>query len=212
MKKFPILLLIIASTSFCQGQVNNQYRPSNAPPKEEFSKKGTMYVDGFFGTPYLWGTALKLVADSLKQQGTTVVNFHNYQQWGLNYEYMVNEQLGFGVEYTYALATFDYLYSASKYSTIGLRKQRILGKMSIHFARSSRKWDPYLNVGIGYSNLKMYDQASARSINLGDSSAITPVAMRAAFGCRYFFSEYFGIHTEVGIGGPFVHLGFLFRF
>ena len=212
MKKFPIILLIIVSTNFCKGQVDNGLQTSSSPTKNQFTKKGTMYGDAFFGTPYLWGYALKIAADSLKQQGNTVANFHNYQQWGLNYEYMVNEQLGFGVEYTYALASFDYLYGATKYSTIGLRKQRILGKMSLHFARSSRKWDPYLNVGIGYSTLKMYDQASAKTINLSDSSAIVPLAIRVGFGFRYFFNDFLGINAEVGIGGPIAHVGLSFRF
>jgi outer membrane protein W len=176
-------------------------------------QKGDMLVDVFYGGPYLLGLVTKLVYDSLKQQGNEVLNFHNYNQFGAKFQYMLNEKIDIGLEYTHALATFDYVGNNSILYTAGVRKQRVLGKINIHFA-TSPKVDPYLTFGAGFNSSKLYtNEPGTSSIDLQNTSILfAPISFRAGIGLRYFFTPQFGINAEIGLGGPLMQGGISFKF
>jgi hypothetical protein len=76
-----------------------------------------------------------------------------------------------------------------------------------HFVRQ-KDWDLYLGVRIGYT---WWDRNSNNTDPLYDYSKADeyksilpmPVAIQSLFGMRYFFSDYFGINGEVGVGAPY---------
>lgn len=160
-------------------------------------------VDGFYGYPYLFGILVeKVLSDSLGITGA-----RNYNHFGGKVEYMLWSHIGLGLEYTYALLAVDYQASNAKYYTIGVSRKRILAKFNYHFA-TTKKWDPYLTAGVGYSNTQVF--TTEPGIKSETVNKI-PISSRIGIGLRYFFTERFGINTEVGFGGPLMQAGFSFK-
>lgn len=171
--RYIISLLFFITISFSKviAQTDDYHIPQKINIKP--IQKGDILVDVFYGGPYLLGMITKIVyEDSLKTQPLKydVSNFHNYNQFGAKLQYMLNDKIDIGIEYTHALVTFDYLGKASKYYTLGIRKQRVLGKINIHFATST-KVDPYLTLGAGFNSTTLYTTESGKSsIDLQNSS------------------------------------------
>jgi len=226
MKKVKVVLFVILfsffafdTKSFSQtdSQVHVYGQPGQSddhpqkPKLPQCIKQGDFIIDGYWGFPYFWGLLLQnVVADSAKAYGLSV---HNTQHIGGRFEYMVNDKIGIGMEYTYADCGIDYTGTNSKGNpqiyTIGLSKQRILGKINIHFA-TGPKIDPYATFGVGYAALNVYANepgANVSDINSSISSAIPPIAIRAGIGLRYFFTDNFGLNAEFGLGGPLLQAG-----
>ncbi len=165
--------------------------------------KYDIIVDAYYGYPYLMGVLIKKVlADSFR-----ITDVHNYNHFGARVEYMVWNEVGLGLEYTYALLTVKYQSANGKYYTASVAKQRILAKFNYHFS-TTETLDPYLTAGIGYTNTQIGSNQPGvknKSIN------IIPVASRIGIGLRYFFTESFAINAEVGFGGPLMQAGISFK-
>jgi outer membrane protein W len=168
-------------------------------------KQGDIIVDAYYGFPYLWGTLVKSAYDSA---GTTGTTFHNTNHLGGKFEYMATDKIGVGVEYTYANTWVNFPDNGKIYSA-GIKKQRILAKMNIHFA-TSEKLDPYFTVGAGYKAVNIYSTDPNDKVNYNFS--LLPVAFRTSIGLRFFFTENIGINAEVGIGGPIMQAGLSVKF
>ena len=144
MKKIKIILitvtavLIVSSNSFAQrGQSGNCI------------SQGAVAFDAFYGYPYINGALLKALSSA---------PVHNTNHLGAKVEYMVSDNVGLGVEFTYADASVMYSDSTGNH-TAGIRKYRILGKMNYHFATTSNV-DPYFTVGAGVKNTTVYDNGT----------------------------------------------------
>ncbi len=122
---------------------------------------------------------------------------------------MVSDKISVGVEGTYALATVDYMGNNLHYYTAGMRKIRVLGKMSYHFATTSNL-DPYITWGVGYKNTSVYsnEPGPVKSVNVN----LVPIAFRMGAGIRYFFTDAFGVNVEAGLGGPLLQGGISMKF
>ncbi len=200
--------IFLSSTSFAQE--HDQFTKRN----EHFQgtgggavKEGILLVDAFYGFPYINGALLESAYSS--STGNTNNAVHNLGHLGGKVEYMLSNKISLGIEFTYADATIRYQSNNLLYYTAGIRKYRILGKMSYHFA-TTEKLDPYFTWGAGYKNTTVYtnEPAATREVTIN----LVPVSLRVGLGLRYFFTDAFGINAEVGIGGPIMQAGLSLKF
>jgi len=196
-----VLLFSFVTINSFAGENKGVGDPSSTGEKSV--KQGDFIIDAFYGYPYIWGALLKSAykSDSVaKQAGVTL---HNYNHFGGRFEYLLTDKIGVGVEYTQGLAVVDYISNSKPYRG-GIRKQRVLAKMNIHFATSA-KVDPYFTVGAGYKMTNVYsnEPGTTPSVNIN----LVPVAMRIGIGMRYFFTPHVGINAEIGLGGPLMQGG-----
>ena len=210
-----LIVLIILSNNFIIAQTNNK-------DDELCVKQGKFILDAYYGYPYLFGSYIKQIANT----NYSNVQVTNYNHLGGKFEYMLNNTIGLGIEYTYASTVAKYSETQSVYQngvntnvtsiyTAKIIKQRILAKVNIHFA-TTKSLDPYATFGLGYKNSLVSsnnpnNQAEINDINQSVLNLI-PVAFRAGIGLRYYFLENFGICAETGIGGPIVQVGLSGKF
>lgn len=210
-----IIVLLIFSNSVITAQDNNK-------EDEKCVKQGKFILDAYYGYPYLFGSYIKQIATT---------NYSNVQVTNLNhlggkFEYMLNNIIGLGIDYTYASSVANYSETQSVYQnganvnvtsnyTAKIIKQRMLAKINIHFA-TSKYLDPYATGGIGYKNSlvssnNINDQANVNDLN-NSFLNILPIAFRLGIGLRYYFLENIGVCVEAGIGGPLVQAGLSGKF
>lgn len=99
---------------------------------------------------------------------------------------------------------------------------RLLAKVYIHFNIDNPQWDIYISGGLGanivftkaYINGEKvnYEQNFMNSSESPILRVPFPFSGRFCFGTRYFFSDYFGINFEAGVGGPPFSVGMNVRF
>jgi outer membrane protein W len=208
---------------------NKSYSQKDSIIKSDICvKKGKTIIDVFYGFPYVMGQYVKTVFISNNNSGNTssIESVRNLNHIGGKFEYMLTNEIGIGLEYTYASVNINYFQEKSivqnnqnvlktyNYKAT-LYKQRALARVNYHFA-TSEKFDPYGTLGFGYktSLLKSNnpdDQLEIRSFN-STVSNLFPISFRLGIGARYFFSENIGISMEAGIGGPTVQGGISVKF
>ncbi|MES2395452.1 MAG: outer membrane beta-barrel protein [Bacteroidota bacterium] len=186
-----IVLLLLNSNSFAQ---KGQSSSGNCV------EEGTIIIDAFYGYPYFNGAVLKALFSN------TVGNVRNTNHLGAKVEYMVTDEIGLGVEFTYAHASISYRDSLYRTSTAEISKLRVLAKMNFHFATDANI-DPYLTVGAGIKQNKFEGFNGVEW-----TGNLYPVAARIGVGLRYFFTDVVGVNAEVGLGGPLMQGGVSFRF
>ncbi len=213
MKKRKIILIVIILITLINSDSYSQRIQDPALSSNLCVKQYDIIVDGFYGVPYLAGIIYKqFIIDTL---GISPNKIHNLGHFGGRFEYMVWNKIGFGIEYTYALLSFDYQGRSQIYDA-GIVKQRVLAKFNFHFA-TSNKFDPYLTAGVGYSNTKFFYNSNTKFFNnkpgtKSEKITILPVAYRVGIGFRYFFTQMIGVNAEVGLGGPLMQAGLSFKF
>lgn len=191
-----------------------------AQKKESIStkavKENSIIIEAYYGFPYWWGTLLTATNNAAGGNSITDVKVKNTNHIGGRFEYMVSDKIGIGAEYTYADASATYkettttmngsgvTTTATHTYTDGIKKQRALVRMGIHFGESAT-FDPYICIGAGYKGTTYYSNASGSG--LGVTFNVVPVATRFGGGFRYFFTENIGINIEAGLGGPLVQGG-----
>jgi opacity protein-like surface antigen len=212
-------LLLVSTTSFGQARDTEKEKAAvkGMTGGGRVVKEGTILVDAYYGFPFWWGTLLKAANNSAGGTAVTDAKVTNTNHIGGRFEYMVNEKIGIGAEYTYAKASVTYTEIISNGSggttsnsyTDAIIKQRAMLRMGIHFGESD-KFDPYMCFGAGYKG------STYKSNYPGASGSTTfnfvPVAIRIGGGFRYFFTENIGVNAEVGIGGPLVQGGISVKF
>jgi hypothetical protein len=234
MRNFPLNLILFSLLLFFQISLQAQDNNSNKDKEEEEEgncvREGMFIFDGYYGYPYIVGSYIKTVFNADKNNTTlgeaSVVSVKNINHIGGKFEYMVNDIIGIGLEYSYAGVFMKY---NSNYTEIengvlitkrglfdaSLTKQRILGKVNFHF-ETSKKLDSYATIGIGYktSILKSnnLDDALAVAVFNSSFSNFIPVAIRMGAGLRFFFTKNIGLNIEAGIGGPLVQAGLSGKF
>ena len=221
MKKISVLTL----ASIILFGINN-LKAQDSNKKEESENcvgKGKFIIDAFYGYPYMVG---KYINTAVSSSGENI-DVTNLNHVGGKVEYMINNVIGLGIEYTYASVTAKYVGSYTVYNnstggydyqynnyTFGINKQRILAKVNIHFA-TSKYLDPYATAGVGYKQTNVYsndinNQSNVNEVN--NALNIIPVAFRMGIGMRYYFIKNMGISVEAGIGGPLIQAGLSGKF
>lgn len=170
-------------------------------------KEGDVQVRAYYGYPYFVGAIVKSV---LEDDSTAVdINVRNTNHIGASFQIMVSEQVGLGLDYTFARVSATYRDGVDRYK-LSLTKHRITALMSFHFSNSETV-DPYFNVGAGY---KM-NQIKYTEPGYDDSAVLknaVPLSARLGIGLNYFFNDAFALNAEVGLGGPLVQLGLTCKF
>ncbi|MBC7413283.1 MAG: outer membrane beta-barrel protein [Bacteroidia bacterium] len=211
-------LLLVSATSFGQARDTEKEKAVvKGMSAGKVVKEGTILIDAYYGFPFWWGTLLKAAKESAGGTMFTDTKVTNTNHIGGRFEYMINEKIGIGAEYTYAKAAINYTETTTNSAGVtttntyndAIIKQRALLRMAIHFGESD-KFDPYMCFGAGYKGSKF------SSTYNGAGTSVTfnfiPVAIRIGGGFRYFFTENIGLNAEVGIGGPLVQGGLSVKF
>jgi hypothetical protein len=85
-----------------------------------------------------------------------------------------------------------------------------------HFQLDNPNLDVYTSMAMGANIIKRkyYLDGQESSPNVAGMLQILPyfpISMRFTLGMRYFFTERFGVQTEVSLGGPLLNIGFAAR-
>lgn len=170
--------------------------------------QGTFIIDGTYGFPYFLGNIIKNGNSSTITDAKVV----NYNHIGGRIEYMVSSTVGLGLDYTFARVTNNFVVigqpSSVRYNE-SLTKQRILGRINIHFA-TSPQLDPYVTAGVGYKTIT-WESEYDPDVDLSTLNLI-PVAFRIGMGLRWYFTDIIGLGVEAGIGGPAFQGGITAKF
>ncbi|MDF2448278.1 MAG: hypothetical protein K0R26_782 [Bacteroidota bacterium] len=215
-------LLFASFIVYCANTVNAQNSKNES--SEKCVGKGKFIIDAYYGYPYMVG---KYIKNIVSESGAGNIEVSNLNHLGGKFEYMVNDVIGLGMDYTYASVTAKYTethsvfnYATNQYEdqnnvyTLGLSKQRMLAKINIHFA-TSKYLDPYATGGIGYKQTRVYSSNINDQKEVYDVSQtlnILPVAFRLGIGMRYYFIKNVGVAIEAGLGGPAVQFGISAKF
>lgn len=170
-----------------------------------------------FGKMLVTSNLGKYETISLKGQGPS----------GVRAEYMIDENIGVGVDVMYNYVDFKYKLSdtswlgdqlvlnSNDYHSI-MKRLRVHFRFNYHIEHENPRIDSYFGFGIGY-NSRTY---SSTKNNLDNTSEFKsriqlipfPVSARVCFGGRYYFSQYVGLVGEVGLGGPLISVGLAFKY
>jgi len=216
--------IVLVSMSIMTLQL--QSKAQTAPTEKQFCvNQGDFIIDAFYGYPYVLGNAIKeaFKPSNNAVNNTNVISITNLNHIGAKFEYMVTEDIGLGLEYTFAGVYMNYYNENTNangqiirgYYDASLTKQRILGRVNFHYATTAH-FDPYFSIGAGYkkSVLKTnnpFDNELVDTFNAGILNAF-PVSFRLGVGLRYFFNDNIGLNIEAGIGGPSVQGGLTVKF
>ncbi len=82
-------------------------------------------------------------------------------------------------------------------------------RINYHFNITSPAFDSYIGVGAGTNNRFRTTTENGVEIegNGLEDFTLLPFSIRLCAGARYYFSDNFGVNTEIGIGGPLISLG-----
>lgn len=203
MKKIIVGLILFFTLLFGNFKAFSQYIESREldDVAKKCVNKYDIIVDAYYGYPYILGNIYQqAIEDTIPG---FMINPKNINHIGGRVEYLIFDQIGVGIEYTYALFHFTHQGYNAKYYTAGVKKQRILAKFNFHLA-TTPNIDPYLTAGIGYTNSQLFSEdptLESEDVNL------VPVASRLGIGLRYFFTDMVGINFEAGLGGPLIQVG-----
>lgn len=176
-------------------------------------EEGNFGVNIYYGFPNFFNALIKNYADpdadaEAKSMGPI----------GGNFEYMVSDKFGIGMEVNYSTVSIEWrdTDSTTGVSTfthkVSLNRTRIMPRFNIHFG-SSENFDGYFGVAAGYLMTKYKYETNDPNGQDDEAPGLFPFAMRVALGGRYYFSDNIGLHVELGLGGgALVHGGLSFKF
>lgn len=192
MRLFFVGILTVMSTNLVSAQAMEQ---------------GRMCFDVYYG----FGSLSKaFVQEMAKPDG----KFRSIGALGGRFEYMASDNVGVGLEANYLMheATWNVDDGTNKFDyTYNVRRIRVFPRINYHFGNSD-SFDAYFGVGAGYRSIVRKFSSNDPDYVPQEIEGSIPVAMRIAFGARYFFTENIGAHMEFGVGGGnIVHFGLSFR-
>jgi opacity protein-like surface antigen len=193
MRLFVIGALTLLSTNLVNAQAMDQ---------------GRMCVDVYYG----FGSLSKAFVEQMAEPDG---DFSSFGALGARFEYMASDNVGIGLEGNYLkhTATWNVDDGVNKYDyTYSVTRFRVFPRINYHFGNSD-SFDAYVGVGAGYRSIVRSFSSTDPSYVPEEIEGTVPVAMRLAFGARYFFTENIGAHVEFGLGGGnIIHFGLSARF
>lgn len=198
MKKLLLLIALIATTNLS----------AQSPVM-----KGSMMLDAGIG----WPTGNILYnngdGDGYKVKGGPFA-------YGGRFEYMIADDFGIGIDGNFVKTGFSYDTTYYAYSVVsgnydstvtdsyGLtnNRARIMIRLNKHIVQNDQM-DAYIGAGVGYKMVNRTATTNGEDDALQEG-ALIPLAVRLAFGVRFFFTENIGAHIELGAwGGAPVQFG-----
>ena len=188
------------------GKLYSQKKENALRSNDYCIKQYDILIDGYYGIPYLMGNLYhQTLLDSFPN---TIKNPIVWGHVGGRVEYMQWDNIGLGLEYSFAKYSFNYEATNGVFYKAGIKKQRIVAKFNYHFS-TTEAIDPYFTAGLGYTNTIIFsEEPNVKSEKIN----IMPVSIRAGIGIRYFITDFIGVHAEAGLGGPLLQLGITFKY
>ncbi|MFA6923475.1 MAG: hypothetical protein WC223_04395 [Bacteroidales bacterium] len=178
--------------------------------------EGTVLIDAFYGFPNLWSTVIKTAYENTGEQLN--IKIGSTGPFGAKAEYMVSDKMGMGIIFNYANSSYSWNEDSYDINNnpivynykISLPRLRFLASFNFHFG-DSESFDPFLVIAAGYSSFNAQATSNDPMFATETIKGLIPVAFRAGFGMRYFFSDNIGINFEIGLGGPAIQGGLSFK-
>jgi hypothetical protein len=199
-KSFTVTLFFLMITSLAEAQ---HYR------------QGQFIVDAFYGFPNFYSrnqySNFNGQYQNINIRGH--VSFTGIGPIGGRAEYMITDNLGFGIDFSYANSAVT-ISNNGYYYKFSNERLRILPRLNLHIG-DNYKLDPYIAIGFGYySSINKFD-SNDKSYTPNPSVTepdLYPLSIRAAAGCRYFFNDHIGAGVEIGLFGPLLTGGLTGKF
>lgn len=143
---------------------------------------------------------------------------------GFRYSFMLSDDFSIGIDLMYNTLNEKYITSQdvfmnnastpiNKNMLVSTQRLRVHVRMNFHLLASNAMSDSYLGVGFGTNNKwkKTSENGNVIEKISGSEAVILPFSLRLCYGYRYFFNYNWGIHGEVGLGGPLLSLGLSYK-
>jgi outer membrane protein W len=192
MKKLFFSLAILATTFNTQAQ--------NFEEDRNFIQVG-------YGLGFGYGNILKAY------QSNSGYSFSGFGPVAVSYERGITDNFGLGIQLGYSSyggtwlqSGYDYSY---RYSTLS-----IMARGAYHFNVRNRNFDPYIGIGLGYSNFSVNYTSNTPGFNseASDISIGSPLTYQLFVGARYMFNDNFGVYGEAGYGLSLLNVGITLGF
>lgn len=184
-------------------------------------KKGSLIIEPYLGGPnfgLFLGKAVQNEIDKRTENGYFSIE-SGVGPNGIRGEYLITDKFSVGFDYIYnevngsgyVDTTVNDLLMTKYTINVKSKRHRFLIKANYHFITKN-----YLNfyggVGIGYNRRKFEFETNIPYFqNTNISSAIWPVAARLELGLSYYPIKPVGLNIELGLGGPLISAGIVFK-
>lgn len=184
-------------------------------------KKGSLIIEPYLGGPN-FGLFLGKAVQKEIDKRTDNVYFSTDSGVGPNGirgEYLIIDKFSIGFDYIYNEVNGSWYLDTTvndiittKYTiNVKSKRHRFLVKANYHFITKDYITF-YGGVGIGYNRRKFEFKTNIPYFqNSNVSASIWPVAARLKLGLSYYPIKPIGINIEVGLGGPLVSAGIVFK-
>lgn len=180
------------------------------------SKK--LIVDVFYGGPNLISS---IVSSDVNTPGfNSKTDVRGFGPIGGRVDYMVSNHLSLGLEVHHATSSYEREVTSTSGSTtdvfrdeLKINRTRIYPRLAAHFGKGNL--DAYWFLATGFAswsseyvvktNANNSQFTSLNALDIERGSLV--FAFRTGLGARYFFTENFGFHADLGIGGPLFTFG-----
>lgn len=191
--------------------------------------QGSFSVDPYIGVPN-WAISLfynQYDGNEQNIQDYTVVG--GMLSYGSRFEYMVSDNIGVGADINYEMSGFAFKFEDQVYAPDGTpmgglttyqanysaKKIRAMFRLNYHFVQSE-KVDMYTAFAGGYKHAKRILETNPRHPEYLDANSVgafVPVSLRIAIGAKFYFTQNFGAHVELGaFGGGLLQAGLSVKF
>jgi len=188
----------------------------------QISFTSNQLIESYLGFPNLGRLSAQITDTSILEKQDQ--KFSGIGPSGFRYSYMLSDDFSIGIELMYNALKENYRTSQDVYMNnawtlinknmlVSTQRLRIHVRMNFHFSAFSDMSDSYLGLGFGTNNKwkKTSENGNVIEKISGSEAVILPFSLRLCYGYRYFFNYNWGIHGEVGLGGPLLSLGLSYK-
>ena len=188
----------------------------------QISFTSNQLIEPYLGFPNLGRLSAQIIDTSILEKQDQ--KFSGIGPSGFRYSYMFSDAFSIGIDLMYNTLNEKYrtsqdVYMNNAWTTINknmlvsTQRLRIHVRMNFHFSAFSDISDSYLGLGFGTNNKwkKTSENGNVIEKISGSEAVILPFSFRLCYGYRYFFNYNWGIHGEVGLGGPLLSLGLSYK-
>ena len=188
----------------------------------QISFTSNQLIEPYLGFPNLGRLSAQIIDTSILEKQDQ--KFSGIGPSGFRYSYMLSDAFSLGIDLIYNSLSEKYRTSQdvfmnntwttiNKNMLVSTQRLRIHVRMNFHFSAFSDMSDSYLGLGFGTNNKwkKTSENGNVIEKISGSEAVIFPFSLRLCYGYRYFFNYNWGIHGEVGFGGPLLSLGLSYK-
>ena len=188
----------------------------------QISFTSNQLIEPYLGFPNLGRISAQIIDTNILEKKDQ--EFSGIGPSGFRYSYMFSDAFSLGIDLMYNTLNEKYRTSQdvfmnnawttiNKNMLVSTQRLRVHVRMNFHFFASNAMSDSYLGVGFGTNNKwkKTSENGNVIEKISGSEAVILPFSLRLCYGYRYFFNYNWGIHGEVGFGGPLLSLGLSYK-